>query len=297
MTELTTAPTVSVIIPCYNAAATIEQAIQSALASTGVVIEVIVIDDGSTDSSWSVLETFGERIRKQNQNRGGPYRARNLGAELASGEWLAFLDADDDWMPNKLTNQLAAVTETEGLVYTDTLNFGDTSNVKERQSDSVKLYEGDIFERLLLDNFITFSSVLLRKDWFEKLRGFSTDQHGVQDWDMWLRYSAAGGRVRLCREPLTRYRIHAGQMSNESSQRAADREAVLLRALSSPKGQQVSRPLVRQAFAGLCNLSAANTNSKGHRWSSMRHLIRSALYWPWNMRVYKEIIKCIIGRH
>ena len=77
-----------------------------------------------------------------------------------------------------------------GLIYTDRLNFGDVSRVKELQSDSVTLSEGDVFEPLLLGNFITLSSVLMRKSWFEKLGGFATEQRGVQDWDMWLRYSA-----------------------------------------------------------------------------------------------------------
>ena len=110
------------------------------------------------------------------------------------------------------------------MVYTDRDNFGDLSRSRQRQSDSVTLHDGDIFEPLLSGNFVTLSSVLIRKDVFDKLGGFSVTQQGVQDWDMWLRYSAEGGRVGLCREPLTRYRIHAEQMTNDTGQRAADRE-------------------------------------------------------------------------
>ncbi len=291
-----TSATVSVIIPCYNAADTIAQAVNSALDSCDVDVELIVVDDGSTDGTREILASFGDRITTRKQTRGGPYRARNLGASLASTEWLAFLDADDDWMPDKLARQLALTGGGEGLVYTDRLNFGDLSRVKERQSDSVDLHEGDIFEPLLLDNFITFSSVLLRKDWFDRLGGFAIDQHGVQDWDMWLRYSAAGGRVRLCREPLTRYRIHAKQMSNESSDRAADREAVLQRALDSERGRLVPRARVKQARAGLCNLCAAHAQADGHRQAALLHLWRSARLWPWNTRVHKDMLKCVIGR-
>lgn len=289
-------PTVTVIIPCYNAGDTISQAIDSALATKGVDIEVIVIDDGSFDDTLSVLESYGDRIAKHSQKRGGPYRARNLAASMSKGDWLAFLDADDDWMPDKLQAQLSRVTPEEGLVYTDRLNFGDTSRAKVLQSESVALYEGDIFEPLLCDNFITLSSVILRKDWFHKLGGFSTEQQGVQDWDMWLRYSAAGGRVALCREPLTRYRIHEKQMTKESSQRAADRENVLQRALDSPRGKQVSPTVVRRAFAGLSNLSAAHAVADCHRLLAIRHLLISTRHWPWNLKVYKEIVKCLIGR-
>src|SRR4051794_9507325 len=100
-------PAVSVIIPSFNAAPYLGQAIESALASGPIEVEVIVIDDGSTDGTAEVLEKFGSRIRTAKQDRGGPYRARNLGAQLARAEWLAFLDADDDWLPGKLEKQLA----------------------------------------------------------------------------------------------------------------------------------------------------------------------------------------------
>lgn len=288
-------PTVSVIIPALNAAAYIGQAVSSALASQDVALEVIVIDDGSEDGTWQVLEGFDARVRKVRQNRGGPYRARNLGARRARGEWLAFLDADDDWRPDKLAKQLAVADDQIGLIYTDRLNFGDCTRVKELQSDSVTLWEGDVFEPLLLGNFITLSSVLMRRTWFEKLDGFSEEQRGVGDWDLWLRYAAAGGRVKLCREPLTRYRIHAGQMSAELDERAADREAVLRRALAFPRAQHVSRRVVRQAFASLWEIAAWNA-AVSRRWKAIRLYLRSAAYWPWNIQVYKEILKCCLGR-
>jgi len=259
-------------------------------------MEVIVIDDGSTDNTLSVLHTYSDKITILSQARGGPYRARNLGAKHAKGDWLAFLDADDDWMSDKLTKQLAASGEDIAMVYTDRLNFGDLSKVAELQSDSVEQYEGDIFEPLLHDNFVTFSSVMLRKSWFEKLDGFSVAQHGVQDWDMWLRLSAAGGKVKLIREPLTRYRFHAAQMSKHSAQRAADRMAVLERALATPRGQSVSHAVRRKAYAGLSNLAASDASADGQRLAALSHWLASARYWPWNVQVYKQIVKTMIGR-
>jgi glycosyltransferase involved in cell wall biosynthesis len=157
------APTVSVIIAVFNGGNYIAQAISSALASRDVSIEVIVIDDQSTDDTWKVLEGFGNTIQKVSQEKGGPYKARNLGARLARGDWLAFLDADDEWIPGKLAKQLSIADHETALIYTDRYNFGDCSRVKELQSDCVTLWEGDIFEPLLQDNFITLSSVLIRK--------------------------------------------------------------------------------------------------------------------------------------
>src|SRR5689334_4499243 len=118
-------PTVSVIIPTYNAAAYASRAISSALMSRNVNCEVIVIDDQSTDNTWQVLEGFGDAIQKLAQTKGGAYQARNLGAQLARGKWLAFLDADDEWLPNKLEVQLTRAGENTALVYTNCRNIGD----------------------------------------------------------------------------------------------------------------------------------------------------------------------------
>jgi glycosyltransferase involved in cell wall biosynthesis len=286
-------PQVSVIIPAHNAGAFVGQAVSFALGSLGVTLEVIVIDDESTDDTWEVLERFGDAIRKVRQPKGGPYKARNLGARLARGEWLAFLDADDEWTPDKLTKQLALADEHVGLIYTDRNNFGDLSRVKERQSDSVTLYEGDVFEPLLLGNFITLSSVLLRKNWFERLGGFSEDRQGVQDWDLWLRYSALGGIVRLCPETLTRYRLHTGQMSNDIQARARDRVEVIRNALALPHGRHIRRSTIRRALANSWEIAAWQA-AVSQRGNAIMSYIRSAYYWPWNPRIYKNLIKCLI---
>jgi glycosyltransferase involved in cell wall biosynthesis len=288
------APQVSVIIPAHNARAFVSHAISSVLDSRDVKLEVIVIDDESTDDTWEVLERFGDAIRKARQPKGGPYKARNLGARLARGEWLGFLDADDEWTPDKLTKQLDLAEEQVGLIYTGCINFGDLSRIKERQSDSVTLWEGDVFEPLLLGNFISLSSVLLRKSWFDRLGGFCEDQQGVQDWDLWLRYAAHGGIVRLCREPLTRYRLHPNQMSNDLKARARERAAVIQRALALPHGRPIRRTTIRRALANSWELAAWNAQVS-QRWISIGWYLRSAYYWPWNMRIYKGIVKCCLG--
>jgi glycosyltransferase involved in cell wall biosynthesis len=288
-------PTVSTIIPVYNGAAYVRQAIDSVLAQRDVRVELIVIDDGSTDDTWQVLESYGDAIRKERQANGGPDRARNLGARLATGDWLAFLDADDEWLPDKLAKQLALATDDAALIYTDRRNIGACGRVAELQSDSVPQYEGDVFEPLLLDNFITMSSVLLRRDWFERLGGFTPGMIACEDWDLWLRYAAAGGRVRLCREPLILYRWHGGSASTNQERMCAKRLEVVERALASPRGRRVPRRLARQARAGAWHCSADQA-APGRRWQAIGWYLRSACYWPWNVAVYKGIVKCCLGR-
>jgi glycosyltransferase involved in cell wall biosynthesis len=289
--------TVSVVIPAYNSARYLEQAVDAALSQTGVSLEVVVIDDGSTDDTGAVLERFGDRIRKVSQANGGPASARNHGARLAGGEWLAFLDADDDWAPNKLACQLARADDQTGLVYTDCIYFGDSGRVTERQSDGLRLLEGDIFEELLLENFITLSSVLIRKRDFDRLGGFdeSPPLIGVEDWDLWLRYAAVG-KVGLCPDALTRYRWHAGGTSRRLDHMNQGRRAVIRRALDLPRGRRVSRSLARRAYASAWQIAgwyaAATQPGKAIWW-----YVRALCCWPWNVRPYKEIVKCCLGRN
>jgi glycosyltransferase involved in cell wall biosynthesis len=288
-------PTVSTIIPVYNGAAYLRPAIDSVLAQRNVSVELIVIDDGSTDDTWQVLACYGDALRKERQANSGPAKARNRGAHLATGEWLAFLDADDEWLPDKLAKQLELAGPQASLVYTDRRNIGACAHVAELQSAGVQLFEGDVFEPLLRDNFITLSSVLLARDWFERLGEFNDGVIGCEDWDLWLRYAAAGGLVRLCREPLTRYRWHANSVSTNQEHMCTKRLEVLQRALASPRGQRVSRRLVRQALAGAWQCSALQT-APARRWQAIGWYLRSATYWPWNMDVYKGMVKCCLGR-
>jgi glycosyltransferase involved in cell wall biosynthesis len=288
-------PTVSTIIPVYNGAAYLRQAIDSVLAQRDVSVELIVIDDGSTDDTWQVLESYGDALHKERQANAGPAQARNLGARRATGEWLAFLDADDEWLPDKLARQLELAGQQAGLVYTDRRNIGTCTHVAELQSASVPQYEGDIFEPLLRDNFITMSSVLMHRDWFARLGGFADGVYGCDDWDLWLRYAAVGGLVRLCREPLTLYRWHANSISTNQERMCASRLAVIQRALASPRGQRVSRCLAPQALAGAWQCSALQA-APARRWQAIAWYLRSATYWPWNVDVYKGMVKCCLGR-
>lgn len=288
-------PSVSVLIPAYNAAAFVGQAVRSALAQRDVDAEVLVVDDGSTDGTWDVLASFGDAIRALRQPNAGHVAARNAAAAVARGEWLAFLDADDEWLPDKLAKQLAAADADTGLVYTDRANFGDCAHVGEVHSEKVDYFEGDVFEPLLLLNFITLSSVILRKSWYERLGGFAADLRGVEDWDLWLRFAAAGGQVRVCREPLTRYRWHAASMTTNQEGMCHGRVETVRRALATPRGRQVPRALARQALASAWECSAWHA-AASHRWQALGWYARAAWYWPWKATVYKEMVKCCLAR-
>ena len=121
---------VTTIIPAFNAERYILEAIESALSQSYSNHEVVVVNDGSTDGTQQIVDSFGSRIRGIQQANSGPARSRNLGNSVAKGEWLAFLDADDTWHPQKLELQLdAAIQAGADIVYTDRIAFGDGGEI------------------------------------------------------------------------------------------------------------------------------------------------------------------------
>lgn len=289
-------PLVTVIIPAYNAARFVRQALRSALNQSGVPLEVIVIDDGSTDDTLQVLREFGGSIRILRQANAGNIEARNRGARVARGAWLAFLDADDDWLPHKLARQLERTDAQTHLVYTDRLNVGDIGRVSPLQSASQNLLEGDLFEPLLLyGNFITHSSVLIRKKVFEQLGGYDPRVKVCEDWDLWLRYSAQGGHIGLVREPLTRYRWHSSSLTGNLHQMLEGRLRVVQRALATPRGQLLPRSAVRQALENVW-LTSAWYAQPSRPLLALRWLVNAVWYSPLNLALYKSMAKCLVGQ-
>ncbi len=286
---------VTAIIPAFNAAPFIEETVASALAQRDVEMEVIVVDDGSTDGTWELLDRFGERIRKLRQANGGSSKARNYAARFARGEWLAFLDADDLWHPEKLQRQLQHARPGIDLVYSDRENIGDVWRVSKNQSDCQKLHEGDIFEQLVLTNFITTSSVLIRKAVFDKIGGFmGYPVTGVEDWDLWLRLSHGGSRVAVCPEPLVKYRWHANSISNKHEQICKARIQALLRALASPRGRKLRSSLASRAMASAWDVAAWYVRPT-NRWWAIRWLLNAIYYTPFDCRLYRQLAKYCLG--
>lgn len=288
-------PIVSVLIPVYNGAAFVATAVNSALTQRGVDVDVIVIDDGSTDATPQVLDSFGDRIRVIRQANAGHVKSRNNGAQLAKGEWLAFLDADDEWLPDKLMKQLERADGETKLIYTERVNFGDIERVTTTQSATQQLLEGDLFEPLLLrGNFITVSSAMIRKDVFDKLGGFDESLVVCEDWDLWLRYTGQGWPVGVVREPLTRYRWHAGAMTLNLRRMLDGRLKVIERALALPRGRLLSPRLVRKAVANCWETSAWYATPLRRR-LALSWYLRSAWHWPWSFSIYKTFLKVCLG--
>jgi glycosyltransferase involved in cell wall biosynthesis len=195
------APLVSVIIPTYNRAETVRRSIESALEQSYRPLEVIVVDDGSTDATREVLEAYDDRIRPIYQANGGPSVARNTGAAEALGEFIAFLDSDDTWQPEKIARQVALMLAGGEKVSCCICNAAviqgnNTGTTTFRASDVMTgMREGFWMNPapLLATRFILFNQVaMIRRDAFEKVGGFKPEMRLLEDYDLAFRLSLLG---------------------------------------------------------------------------------------------------------
>ena len=211
-----TKPSVSVIIPTYNRAHLLGQAIQSVLDQTYQNFEIIVVDDGSANNTEEIVKVFNDpRICyiRHEKNRGGS-AARNTGIKAARGEYIAFLDSDDEWLPEKLEKQLKVFKDQDlraGVVYTRFIVINENGDFK---ITHFLLHQGYILKELLISNCVgTTSTVMVKRECFEKVGGFDENLPSCQDWDMWIRIAKHYTFKRISK-PLVKYTLHQKQISN-----------------------------------------------------------------------------------
>ena len=288
-------PRVSIVIPAYNAAAFVREAVDTALAQTHPDIEVIVVDDSSTDETPAILAAYGDRIRVHRQPNTGVGGARNTGVGLATGEWVAFLDADDVWKPRKVAAQLDAVGPGE-WVYTNRFNFGERGPLPEVQSDVTLMSDGDVFVPLLVrGNFITVSSVMMRTRLVLELGGFRQQNGGCEDWEFWLRAASRGHEVRYVDEPLVGYRFTATSMSMNHRAMASSRRAVVAEALETERGRSLPPSLRRRIWGETWRTNGWDAARSGARWDALTHYARAAAAWPLDSEIYKGAVRVCLN--
>ncbi len=216
--------TVTVVIPAHDAEATIGAAIESVMNQTSAVLEVIVVDDGSSDATSRVASGAAGAgggagggsvpVKVIAQRQGGPSGARNAGIAAARGSWIGFLDADDRWRPRKLELQLGVVAQHPDAVVVASDWVREEGSMREEGEASMPgctaLSDRDI---LILNRFQT-STALCRTDVLRSLGGFDRSLDGVEDWDMWLRLAGVGTVLKLDM-PLVVYRDSSGGYSKD----------------------------------------------------------------------------------
>ena len=187
-------PKVSIILPSFNRAYLLPRAIKSILNQTFQDFELIIVDDGSSDNTEEVLNSFKDKriIYIRHDRNKGASAARNTGLKVASGEYIAFQDSDDEWIPDKLEKQIkvfeAAPSEV-GVVYTSFWKYLNNNEKIYIPNPKIKLKEKYIFKELLKHNFIGLPTAIIRKECFEKVGRFDEELSCLEDWDLFIRIS------------------------------------------------------------------------------------------------------------
>jgi glycosyltransferase involved in cell wall biosynthesis len=200
-------PRIAVIIPAYNSGAFLSRALESVLAQTVPAQEVIVVDDGSTDDTAAVAESYGSRVQVIRQANAGPGAARNRGTRETVSEWLAFLDADDAWLPIKLERQWNALeTSGAGVVFARVVGPV-TCGLPPKNIT---------FDALWEMNRLGMSTAIIRRDVFDAVGGFDEDRAilGVEDYNLWLRMASRDVKFQCVLEELVEYTPAPGNLSS-----------------------------------------------------------------------------------
>lgn len=221
--------TVSVIIPTWNRAASIEAAVRSVLEQTHPVLEVLVCDDGSSDATKNIIAAItDDRVKFIEGPRAGrPAIPRNRGIKLAKGNWIAFLDSDDVWLPGKIEQQLAAAAKNNCKA--SCANAFRVLPGQGRTSAYLQLKEKTIaFDRLIRTNFVICSSAMIHRTILEKTGGFPEDEKlkAIEDYALWLRVSTLTDFAYV-EEPLVDYLDDAANSIRAEQKENVQREIVM----------------------------------------------------------------------
>jgi glycosyltransferase involved in cell wall biosynthesis len=272
---------ISVVIPAYNAAPFLPRCLQSVFAQTLQPLEVIVVDDGSTDNTAALATELGAKvIMRQN---GGISAARNTGIQNASCEWIALLDADDLWEPDKLERQAQHIRPETVLIYTGIRIFDDNGFRREK----LAIAPSAATKTLRYRNPITPSSALVKRQVVIDIGGFLEDITGCEDWEMWVRLQREG-QFEAVTDPLTAYYIYPNSFSANPEKMLRAVHGIIGTLLADVQG--FDRLILRRRILAsqLCSVSliARDNGLKGE----FLYMFRSLCAWPspwWEPRRFK----------
>ena len=234
----------SVIVPAFNVQAFIVEAVESALNQTYAELEVIVVNDGSTDETARVLEPFRDRITYVEQPNGGLGAARNRALREARGELIALLDGDDVMFPSRLERVVGLLEEQPRLGFATSDAYFLQDGVSRETRYYAELPGGFRFEDQpywILDYNFIFGMAVIRRELFDLHGMFDESLGNSEDWDLWIRFILGGERVGIVPEPLAYYRRRAESLSRDSSQIIDNAFTLIERALHRPEIRTIPR--------------------------------------------------------
>jgi len=223
-------PTVSVIMNCLNCSRYLREAIDSVYAQTYTDWEIIFWDDASTDNSAEIAKSYDERLKYFKCDKTvALYAARNLALKEAKGKYIAFLDCDDIWLPQKLEEQIPLFEKDPkvGIVFSDSILFNEKGN-KKLFFNIVKPEKGYVFSKLLICDFVHMPTVVVRKEAFDTLTYWFDSRFNMSgDHEAWIRISSKW-KLDYVNKPLALYRVHSSNMTNTQGRKFLSHEIGLM---------------------------------------------------------------------
>lgn len=276
--ETTPVPLVSVIIPTHDRYPLVLEAVASVRGQHERRFELIVVDDGSTDGTRSALTAWDGVLRYVHQPRRGVATARNVGARLARGTWLAFLDSDDLWRPEKLAAQVAFHQQHADVLISQTDEIWMRGGVRVNPSAQHRKPQGDIFIPSLARCLVSPSAVMIHRELFEAVGGFDESLDVCEDYDLWLRIGCRVP-VGLVPRPLVIKRGgHADQLSKQRWGMDRFRVAALVKLLAAGDLSAERRQAVMQTLGGKCAVLAQGARRRQRHEEAERYLALARVY-------------------
>ena len=285
---------ISVIIPTYNSGAFISEAIHSVLCQTCTDYEIIVIDDGSTDNTREIIEKKFPQVRYFYISNQGASKARNYGIQRARGEYIAFLDADDLWLQEKLEKQLKVFNADHELmmVFTEHRAFDANGFRKAMFSKKERLMKGDVVKNIFLYSYVALPTVMVRRKVFKEIGCFEENLQVAEDDNLWMRI-ALKFRIHLLDEVLVHVRLRENSLTR-TARNLFDgglKNIELIENKYPDLRKRLGRGIIRRKKSIIYNFYGYFFFSKGDYAMSKRYLMRSITFYPRMV----SIIYCIFS--
>ena len=285
---------VSVIMAVYNTADYVAEAIDSVLAQDYRPLELMVIDDGSTDATPEILQRYADRpeVLLLHQDNAGQKVARNKGLRHATGEYVCFCDSDNAWLPGRTTRQVALMEDDPEVI----VAYGDVQFIDDAGNDLptpvVRRHSGRISGKLLANNFVTFNTVIARREAIDRIGGFDETVTMGDDYDLLLRLSALGP-FRHVAETLARYRIRPGQLSQRTGERMRNSLRTMQRFIDRYP-EAVTATDIKRAYAYTYTTLGAWQAKMGRKDEAWQTYMKAATYWPFDYRLFKLTVRLLL---
>ncbi len=300
-------PRVSVVIPTYNCARFLGRTIESVLRQTYCDYEVIVVDDGSTDDTQKLMSDYGGLVRYLYQENQGASAARNLAIARSGGEYIAYLDADDLWSPDKLARQVEYLDANPaiGFVHTDVSVIDEQDLIlhfRFNQETDRAVPQGRCVRDILRRSHIQTLTVLERRTAFDKAGSFDLRLPVAQDYLHWILVALAGYEIGYLPEPLGQYRWRAGSLMSSQRRLLNDfigiYEALLTEQhIEQTHGSEIGEIVKEQLYATQRQLAYVERRECSAA-VARRRLLNLIQRWPLRLELYGDLLKTyVIFRH